>query len=246
VDAGFGALTPEQLGMTAAIAAGFTGLLSLFNIGGRFFWASLSDKLGRKLTYTVFFVLGLVMYASAPSLGGAGSIALFVAAFCVILSMYGGGFATVPAYLADLFGTQMVGAIHGRLLTAWAVAGIVGPMVIGYMREYQLGLGMPPSQVYNTTMYILAGMLVLGLICNLLVRPVNPKHFMTPEQLAHEKRLAHEKVDASGVSLISQDEMDRIGNGGNPVLIALAWAAVGIPLAWGLWKTLQKALVLFT
>ena len=246
VDAGFGELDATQLAAIAAIAAGFTGLLSLFNIGGRFFWASLSDKLGRKLTYTIFFVLGFALYAAAPTLGGAGAIALFVAAFCVILSMYGGGFATVPAYLADLFGTQMVGAIHGRLLTAWATAGILGPVVVGYMREYQLGLGMPPSQVYNTTMYILAGMLVLGLACNLLVRPVNPKHFMTDEELAREKQLAHEKVDASGASLIPQSEMDLIGSGGNPAAVGLAWAAVGIPLLWGVWNTLQKALVLFS
>ncbi|WP_255516305.1 OFA family MFS transporter [Luteimonas suaedae] len=245
IDAGFGELDATQLGAIAAIAAGFTGLLSLFNIGGRFFWASLSDKLGRKNTYTVFFLLGIVLYAAAPSLGTAGSIALFVFAFGVILSMYGGGFATVPAYLADLFGTQMVGAIHGRLLTAWATAGILGPVVVGYMREYQLGLGMPPSQVYNTTMYILVGMLVLGLICNLLVRPVNPKHFMTSEELAHEKRLAHEKIDAGGASTIPQEEMVRIGRGGNPLLVAGAWAAVGLPLLWGVWITLDKALVLF-
>jgi hypothetical protein len=139
----------------------------------------------------------------------------------------------------------MVGAIHGRLLTAWATAGILGPVVVGYMREYQLGLGLPPSQVYNSTMYILAGMLLLGLICNLLVRPVNPKHFMTPEELAHEKQLAHEKVDASGASLLPQAEMDRIGRGGNPLLIALAWAAVGLPLLWGVSITLERALVLF-
>ncbi|VXB49471.1 MFS transporter [Luteimonas sp. 9C] len=246
LDVGFGDLSTEQLSAIAAIAAGFVGMLSLANIIGRFFWASMSDKFGRKVTYSIFFILGIALYASAPTLGNAGSIALFVAAFCVILSMYGGGFATVPAYLADLFGTQHVGAIHGRLLTAWATAGILGPFVIGYMREYQLGLGMPPSQVYNTTMYILAGMLVLGLICNLLVRPVNPKYFMTPEELAHEKQLAHEKVDASGNSLVSQDEMDRIGSGGNPALVAFCWAAVGVPLAFGIWKTLEKALVLFT
>ncbi|MEF3080865.1 OFA family MFS transporter [Luteimonas sp. SMYT11W] len=245
LDVGFGDLSTEQLSAIAAIAAGFVGMLSLANIIGRFFWASMSDKFGRKVTYSIFFVLGIALYASAPTLGNAGSIALFVAAFCVILSMYGGGFATVPAYLADLFGTQHVGAIHGRLLTAWATAGILGPLVIGYMREHQLSLGMPPSQVYNTTMYILAGMLVLGLICNLLVRPVNPKYFMSPQELAHEKQLAHEKVDASGKSLISQDEMDRIGAGGNPALVAFCWAAVGIPLAFGIWKTLEKALVLF-
>lgn len=243
--AAFGQLDEEQLKATAAIAAGFTGLLSLFNIGGRFFWASMSDKLGRKLTYFVFFVLGFVLYASGPSLGASGSIALFVGAVCVILSMYGGGFATVPAYLADLFGTQFVGAIHGRLLTAWATAGILGPIIVNYMRDYQLAHSVPAAQVYNTTMYILAGLLVIGLVCNLLIRPVNPKYFMSPEELAHEKKLAHEKVDGSGAPAVPQSEMDQIGSGGNPLMVLLAWAAVGIPLAWGLWKTLQKALVLF-
>jgi len=246
IDSGISELDPVQLAAIATIAAGFTGLLSLFNIGGRFFWASMSDFLGRKLTYTVFFVLGFALYFSAPWMGNLGSVALFVGAFCVIVSMYGGGFATVPAYLADIFGTQHVGAIHGRLLTAWSTAGILGPVVVGYMRNYQLELGMEPSQVYNTTMYILAGMLVLGLLCNLLVRPLNPKHFMTPEELAHEKKLAHEKTDSNGGAVsLSREEMDRIGNGGNPVVITLAWLAVGLPLLWGISIVLQKALVLF-
>ena len=152
----FSQLTKEELAAIAAVAGGFTALLSLFNIGGRFVWASLSDKLGRKMTYVVFFVLGGLLYASIPSSASAGNQLLFVAAFCLILSMYGGGFATVPAYLADLFGTQFVGAIHGRLLTAWATAGILGPVVVNYMREYQLGLGLPRDQVYNQTMYILS------------------------------------------------------------------------------------------
>ena len=113
------------------------------------------------MTYVVFFVLGGLLYASLPGERARPAASwLFVGAVCIILSMYGGGFATVPAYLADLFGTQMVGAIHGRLLTAWATAGILGPVVVNYMREYQLGLGIPREQVYNQTMYILVGMLV--------------------------------------------------------------------------------------
>ncbi len=233
----FGELDKTQLAAIAGVAAGFTALLSLFNIGGRFFWASLSDKLGRKMTYVVFFVLGGVLYFGVPGSAAAGSIFLFVAAFCVILSMYGGGFATVPAYLADIFGTQMVGAIHGRLLTAWSTAGIVGPVVVNYMREYQLGLGIPRSQVYNQTMYILTGMLVVGLICNLLVRPLNDKWFMSDAELAEEKRLAHEKASAA--------ELRRSGEGGgsdtvSPAVVALAWLAVGIPLAWGVYRTMQS------
>ena len=245
VNVGFSDLSLEQKAAIAAIAAGFTGLISLFNIGGRFVWASCSDFFGRKMTYVIFFVLGFILYVSLPWSAKAGSIALFVGAVCIILSMYGGGFATVPAYLADLFGTQMVGAIHGRLLTAWATAGILGPVVVNYMREYQLSLGMPRDQVYNTTMYILAGMLVLGLICNLLVRPVAAKHFMTPEELAREKQLAHEKSSSDNTATMSSADMALVGRGGNPALIGAAWLAVGIPLIWGISLTLQKTAVLF-
>ncbi|MFI8615215.1 OFA family MFS transporter [Acidovorax sp. NPDC077693] len=236
----FGELDKAQLAAIAAVAGGFTALLSLFNIGGRFFWASLSDKFGRKMTYVIFFVLGGLMYASIPSSAGAGSKLLFVGAFCVILSMYGGGFATVPAYLADLFGTQFVGAIHGRLLTAWATAGILGPVVVNYMREYQLGLGLPREQVYNQTMYILVGMLVIGLIANLMVRPLADKWFMSDEELAHEKKLAHEKSVAAEVG-------GGPGSGGatSPALVAFAWLAVGVPLVWGIYKTLVSAAKFF-
>ncbi|HTH64844.1 MAG TPA: OFA family MFS transporter [Gemmatimonadales bacterium] len=176
----------------ATIGAGFAALLSLFNIAGRIFWASLSDLLGRKRTYFIFFALGTVLYAAAPSAGRAGTIPLFVAIFCVILTMYGGGFATIPAYLADLFGTQHVGAIHGRLLTAWSVAGVLGPVVVNYLRDYQLGRGVPAADAYSTTMYILAALLVVGFWANLMVRPVADRHFMTEAQLAYEQRQAHE------------------------------------------------------
>jgi MFS family permease len=240
VQAKFGELDKAQLAAIATVAAGFTALLSLFNIGGRFFWASLSDKMGRKITYIVFFVLGGLLYFSIPSSAGAGSKLLFVGAFCVILSMYGGGFATVPAYLADLFGTQMVGAIHGRLLTAWATAGILGPVVVNYMREYQLGLGIPREQVYNQTMYILVGMLVVGLICNLLVRPLDNKWFMTDAELADEKKLAHERAAASEVGT-SSGGADTIPTW----VVAFAWLAVGLPLAWGVYRTLLSVAKFF-
>ena len=165
-------------------------MLSLFNIGGRFAWASLSDYIGRKATYSIFFVLGFILYAAIPSLGRAGNLTLFVASICIIVSMYGGGFATIPAYLADMFGTQMVGAIHGRLLTAWATAGVLGPVLVNYIREYQLDNGVPNAQAYDVTMYILAGLLGIGFICNMLVRPVADKYFMTEEELA-ELRQVH-------------------------------------------------------
>jgi MFS family permease len=235
----FGELDKGQLVAIAGIAAGFTALLSLFNIVGRFFWASLSDKLGRKLTYSVFFILGGALYFSIPSSAAAGSLILFVGAFCIILSMYGGAFATVPAYLADLFGTQNVGAIHGRLLTAWSTAGILGPVVVNYMRDYQLSLGLAKSQVYNQTMYILVGMLAIGLIANLLIRPVADKWFMTDVELAEEKRLAHEKAIGSLVKGEASDEHT------SSITVILAWGFVGIPLAWGVYKTFLSALKLF-
>ncbi len=242
IDVGFNDLTVDQKKQIATIAAGFTGLLSLFNIGGRFFWASLSDRIGRKPTYSIFFVLGMVLYAATPSLAHAGALALFVAAFCIILSMYGGGFATVPAYLADMFGTQMVGAIHGRLLTAWSTAGILGPFLITYIRDSQLDAGVSKALVYDRTMYILAGLLLLGLACNLLVRPVGGVHYMSAEQLAYERNLAHERSGAIGRSSWSA------GAGAastHPLATLLAWSAVALPLAWGVWITLQKAVVLF-
>jgi MFS family permease len=244
VDASFNELTLGQKGQIAAIAAGFTGLLSLFNIGGRFVWASCSDYIGRKATYFIFLVLGFILYASIPSMAQSGQLALFVGFFCIILSMYGGGFATVPAYLADLFGTQMVGAIHGRLLTAWAAAGVLGPILINYIREYQIANGVPKAQAYDVTMYVLAGLILLGLLCNLMVRPLADKHFMTEHELAHEKKLAHER-EVTATNTGPRGTGGVAGVASNPAVATLAWAAVGIPLMLGIWITLQKAAVLF-
>jgi MFS family permease len=238
VPAKFTELTPEQLSAIAAIAAGFTGLLSLFNIAGRIFWASLSDRLGRKVTYSIFFLLGLGLYASIPWTAQIGSLALFVGFFCIILSMYGGGFATVPAYLADVFGTKMVGAIHGRLLTAWSTAGVLGPVLVNYIREYQLDHGVARENAYSITMFILAGLLAVGFVCNWLVKPVDAKHHMTREQLeAGVKPVEVRAAPSSGAAVID--------SGASSWIIPVAWAAVWIPIAWGVWITLQKAVLLF-
>jgi MFS family permease len=163
--------------VTPAAAAGFVGLLSLFNMVGRFFWASTSDFIGRRNTYMVFFLLGILLYALVPTFGHMGSIPLFVAAFCIILSMYGGGFATIPAYLRDIFGTYQVGAIHGRLLTAWSVAGVLGPVLVNYIRQYQIDSGVPKAQAYSVTMYIMCGLLLIGFICNFAMREVKAKYY---------------------------------------------------------------------
>jgi MFS family permease len=166
--------------VTPAAAAGFVGLISLFNMVGRFFWASTSDYIGRRNTYMVFFLLGILLYALVPTFGRMGSIPLFVAAFCIILSMYGGGFATIPAYLRDIFGTYQVGAIHGRLLTAWSVAGVLGPVLVNYIRQYQIDNGVPKAQAYSVTMYIMCGLLLIGFICNFAMRAVDAKYHYKP------------------------------------------------------------------
>jgi MFS family permease len=192
VTAGIGVLGQASLmiqesfkgSVSAAAAAGFVGLLSLFNMGGRFFWASSSDWIGRKNTYFVFFALGAVLYWLVPQLGASGNIALFVLAYCIIMSMYGGGFATIPAYLADMFGTAFVGGIHGRLLTAWAAAGIAGPVLVNYIREYQVAHGVTGAAAYTMTLHIMAALLVVGFLCNLLVSRVNEKHHMTDADVA--------------------------------------------------------------
>jgi MFS family permease len=167
--------------ITPIAAAGLVGLMSLFNMGGRFAWATTSDYLGRRNTYFVFMTLGFILYCLVPLTGAAGSVAGFVLCFCIIISMYGGGFSTVPAYLRDMFGTRYVGAIHGLLLTAWSAAGIFGPVLVNYIREYNVTHNVAKADAYNTTMYIMAGLFVIGFICNFFVRAVDQRHHMKAE-----------------------------------------------------------------
>ena len=232
------AVNADQKAQIAIVAAGLVGLLSLFNSLGRIFWASLSDRLGRKNTYYAFFIIGLLCYCALPTFAHLGAVALFVASACLIMSMYGGGFATVPAYLADLFGTQMVGAIHGRLLTAWSVAGVIGPLLIANLREFEIARGVPPNLVYDVTLYCLALLLLGGLICNIMVKPVAEKYQMSDEQLQAERRLAHQTVAAAPLA-------DAALPGTFGAGLVLAWVAVGVPFFWGVWTAVQKAAVLF-
>jgi MFS family permease len=181
--------------ITAVAAAGFVGLMSLFNMGGRFFWASISDYIGRKNTYFCFMVLGLLLYCTVPYSGSIGSVVGFVLAFLVIISMYGGGFATVPAYLRDMFGTRYVGAIHGMLITAWSMAGIFGPVLVNYIRQYNLDHGVPKAQAYNITMYIMGGLFVIGFIANLMIKAVDRRYHMQAERDAQRGQV---NVNAAG------------------------------------------------
>src|ERR1041385_5195335 len=163
--------------ITAAAAAGFVALLSLFNMGGRFIWSSVSDYIGRKNTYYLFPRTGI---------SGLNSVPLFVIVSAVIVSMYGGGFATVPAYLRDLFGTMEVGAIHGRLLTALSAAGIFGPVLVNYIREYENNNGVPLADSYSTVLYVMVALLIVGLLANFAVRPVSSKYWYQAEDAKKE------------------------------------------------------------
>ena len=232
---GFAQFTDDDRKLAGAVAAGFVGLFSLFNIAGRFFWASLSDRIGRKTTYFVFFILGILCYGSLTTLANMSALGFFAAVCCIIASMYGGGFATVPAYLADLFGTQYVGAIHGRLLTAWSTAGIVGPVLVNYLHDSRVAQGVPRDHIYDEIFYVLTGLLVIGLIANALVRPVAEKWFIrTPT--------AQETLAAGGPPRTSSFG---IGYGGFGAETAIAWALVGIPLAWGVYMTFLSAVKIF-
>jgi MFS family permease len=223
----------------AAVGAGFVGLVSLFNIFGRIAWASSSDALGRKVTYFIFFTLGAALYVLASFAAEWKSLAILVASFCVIASMYGGGFATIPAYLADMFGTQFVGAIHGRLLTAWSTAGIVGPVIVNYLHDRRQATGIAPDGIYSPIFYVLAGLLVVGFVANLLVRPVAAKWHMTQAELDAEHAKLHEAKEPAASGSYG------IGKGGLDAKAVPFWLLVGVPLAWGVWTTVQKAVVLF-
>jgi MFS family permease len=226
--------------ISAGAAAGFVGLLSLANMGGRFFWSSLSDRIGRKAVYAIFFLLGAALYALVPETGRAGSVTLFVLGYVVIISMYGGGFATIPAYLRDMFGPFQVGAIHGRLLTAWSVAGVLGPVLVNYIREYEIAHGVAKADAYTVTMRIMAGLLVVGFICNSLIRAVDARFAEaedSPALLARDRQ--------SGAFAVASARPAAVDRAALAPLLAIAWLMVGVPLAWGVGQVFKKSLDLF-
>ena len=166
----------SMFGVPKTVGDGFAGFLSIFNMGGRFFWSSTSDYTGRKRVYFIYFLLGAVLYCLVPLAQRMGNVAFFVGVTALIISMYGGGFATIPAYLRDMFGTMQVGAIHGRLITAWSMAAVLGPQLVTYISEYQKSRNVPVTQSYNFTMYLMAALLVIGACCNACIRAVDSRH----------------------------------------------------------------------
>ncbi len=227
----FGAFDADQKKAAAAVAAGFVGLVSLFNIGGRFAWASVSDLFGRKLTYAVILALGAVLYGVvAPASASGGALLALVFAFGVIASMYGGGFAMAPAYLADVFGAAAVGAIHGRLLTAWSTAGVFGVLVVNSIHDANLKAHVVGAEAYRPIYLCLAALLVVAFFCNLMVRPVAEKWRM---------------ADPAPAAPVTSAEGAGIGVGRVDAVTVAAWVLVAAPLAWGVWVTLSKAAALF-
>jgi MFS family permease len=232
----------DMFGVPAAVGGGFAGLLSLSNMAGRLVWSSTSDLTGRKVIYCIFFLVGAALYALVPVAQNYHSVALFVLTTALIVSMYGGGFATIPAYLRDLFGTMHLGAIHGRLITAWSMAAVLGPQLVNYISTYRIEHGVMRAEAYNATMYLMAALLLFGLVCNLLVHPV-------------EKRFHHREAGPpqlpSGRDVISQPGPSRNeimidpAKKSSTLVIVISWIIVLIPLGWGVVQSVVKSLPLF-
>lgn len=222
----------ESSSVSAAAAAGFVGLLSLCNMAGRFVWSSTSDIIGRKPIYLVYLGLGIVLYVTL-ALAGTTSVALFVVLAGIIISFYGGGFATVPAYLRDLFGTYQVGAIHGRLLTAWSAAGVAGPLIVNGFLDARGEPGALVADDYRPALLTMVGLLAVGFVANLLVRPVADR-FHEPEGSA-TSRTADQHEAAAEYDVPARSS----------ALLPVAWLVVGIPLLYGIYETVVKAAELF-
>ncbi len=225
--------------VTAAAATGFVGLLSLFNMAGRFAWSSTSDVIGRKPIYLLYLGAGVGLYLLLATVGDSSTL-VFVLLAGLIISLYGGGFATIPAYLRDLFGPFQVGAIHGRLLTAWSAAGVAGPLIVNGILDRQ---GKPGSLVaadYRLALLTMVGVLVVGFVANLLVRPV-AERFHEPE---HEPVTGASGSDGPG-GHAGRSDAGHDAPAPASLLLPIAWFVVSAPLAWAVYETVVKALELF-
>ncbi len=220
--------------IAAAAAAGFVGILSLANMAGRVAWSSTSDVVGRKPIYVMYLGVGMIAYACLALLGSS-SVGLFVLLAAVIISFYGGGFATVPAYLRDLFGTYQVGAIHGRLLTAWSAAGVAGPLIINGFLDAEGTPGNLTADAYRPALFTMVGVLAVGFVANLLMRPVADKWHESDETVEQASRTDTHVSDTRGS-----------GSTVPAGVLPLAWALVAVPLTYGVYKTIETAIDLFS
>ena len=221
-----------------AAAAGFVGLLSICNMIGRFVWSSTSDVIGRKPIFMGYLGIGMLVYFLLATTGHS-STGLFVLFAGIIISFYGGGFATVPAYLRDLFGTYQVGAIHGRLLTAWSAAGVAGPLIINGFLDAEGTPGKLTNDAYRPALLTMVGVLAVGFVANLLIRQVADR-FHEPDH--EERQLTHHADDGGGAATTTKTHTTTATR---PVLLAIAWAIVGLPLVYGVYQTLVKTASLF-
>ena len=228
--------TGSSSSVDPAAAAGFVGLLSICNMGGRFVWSSTSDVVGRKPIYLGYLGFGMVLY-TLLAITGHTATGLFVLFAGIIISFYGGGFATVPAYLRDLFGTFQVGAIHGRLLTAWSAAGVAGPLIVNGYLDAQGTPGKLTYEAYKPALLTMVGVLAVGFVANLLIRQVADR-FHEPDH--EEPQLADAPAGAGGVATAT-----RTSTTTRPALLVVSWAIVGIPLLYGVWQTFVKVAGLF-
>ncbi len=217
--------------VTVAAAGGFVGVLSLFNMAGRFAWSTTSDYIGRKPIYMVYLGVGIVLYVLL-ALSGSAATAVFVLVAAIIISFYGGGFATVPAYLRDLFGTFQVGAIHGRLLTAWAAAGVAGPLIVNGVLDRAGDPGTLTSEAYRPALFIMVGVLAVGFVANLLITPVDSVHHT---DRGEERAQAAEERDAA---LATEQAVPATTS----ARLVLSWGVVTLLLAYGVYETVATAL----
>ena len=220
-------------------------MLSLANMGGRFVWSTVSDWIGRKNTYFLYLGLGLLLYLVVATFSSA-SLAIFVLSTLVIISFYGGGFSTVPAYLKDLFGVYNVGAIHGRLLTAWAAAGIAGPLIVNTLVESRADAGLDGADLYRASLLLMCGLLAVGVIANFLIRPVDEKHHVDVDVVKQKEAADRKAVDDAEYA--AKESGQAKGNSSfvhNAVSLILG-VFIGVSLAFGLWDTMVRAAGLFT
>ncbi|MGH3345502.1 MAG: MFS transporter [Nocardioides sp.] len=222
--------------VTVAAAGGFVGLLSLFNMAGRFVWSSTSDYIGRKPIYLVYLGVGILLYL-ALALTGSAATAVFVLVAAIIISFYGGGFSTVPAYLRDLFGVFQVGAIHGRLLTAWSAAGVAGPLIINGFLDSAGGAGTLTSDAYRPALFTMVGVLAVGLLANLLITPVDPHYHEDLED--HRAQEANERQ----AGLDAEQELTPASTSAR---LVVSWAVASALLLYGVYQTATTAVNLFS